>query len=214
MYEEADAKYEEFMTQLRKEAKFLKKYGGEIDLWKLKEGPKRKAGFRAQKWFFEMLMDLNVVSSSELKAKTYSLPDKLSDKLLRFDLRKLELSLDEWKELYYKVAIKPDIDIQKLGRVEIKCIGPDDEIFKIKKIAWNHNPSMFVVVVRRCDEDLTEFQFLGWLYGFEVYSLELEKADGYSTHADFYFGKLKQLRKPKMFLKKLLQASKANPKIS
>ncbi len=67
---EPDKRYEELMEKIRKnaETKAINNFKGVADI-------KRKGGFRGQKWFCELLMDLGVQSDSEFKTE-----------LLRYDI--------------------------------------------------------------------------------------------------------------------------------
>lgn len=203
-YREADEKYETFMRQKRLMAQLLRKHGEKIDSWELKEGSERKAGWRAQKWFSEMLFCLRVTHWSDLKTPS------LSDQFFEIDLKKLGIPLYEWKNLYYYFGIAPDINISDMGTVEIKSMEVGAEVFDVKKRSWESRPSLYLAVLRTCDESMCTFQFLGWLYGVEVYKLKVQEADRFypKTH---YFGEPKELRKPKSFLKMLFRVSRANP---
>lgn len=60
---EADDHYKKFMEEIRKNE-------SEKSSWKTEETKERKGGFRGQKWFFELLMDLGVRCTSEFKTNT------------------------------------------------------------------------------------------------------------------------------------------------
>ena len=201
IYSEADKKYEEFMQQQKLFREFLKKHGERVDSWLLEEKSERKVGFRAQKWFSEMLFDLKVPHDSELKWQT------LSENFFKVDLDELGLTLNEWKEIYYALSTGPDINIDNFGTVEVKSTN------NIKKTAWDSNPSLFLVKVKACDKESLSFQFVGWLYGHEVYKLRFQKKEFPLYPKSHYFLEDKELRNPQEFLEKLLEISRAKPEL-
>jgi hypothetical protein len=204
-YSEADERYKTFMKYQRLMAELLKKAGQDYGNHETKEGPERKAGWRAQKWFSEMLFDLQVSHTSELKIP------HLSDQFFEVDLEQLGLSIQDWRTLYYSIGIGPDINIHKFGTIEVKSMKAETEFFNVKKNAWDSNPSLYLVVLRTCDESMQKFQFLGWLYGVEVFRLRVQpKMLGAYWNAH-YFDEPKELRKPNDFLRMLFEVSKANP---
>lgn len=205
-YTEADKKYEKFMRQKKLMKELLEKLGENVDYWTIEEDLKRKAGFRAQKWFSEMLFDLRVRHGSELK--TFG----LSEHFFQADLKQIGLDINDWKTLYYKLGIGPDIRIEWFGTVEIKSIKPDSDIYNVKKVPWDSQPSIYLVVLRICDEEMLTFQFMGWLYGFEIYELKVQPSNNLLYPVEHYYGNVKELRSPKTFLEKLLKISRANPK--
>jgi hypothetical protein len=205
IYKEADERYENFMRYKKLMAELLKKTGLEIDEWELKEDPERKAGWRAQKWFSEMLFDLQVVHTPEFK-----LPH-LSEQFFKVDLEQLGLSINDWRTLYYSLGIGPDINIHNFGTIEVKNMKLGTEIFNVKKNAWDQNPSLYLTVLRTCDESMLTFQFVGWLSGMQVYGLKVQSKIYGVYSKSHYFGKPKELRKPESFLRMLFGISRANP---
>jgi hypothetical protein len=203
VYEEADRRYNKLMQQKKLLAEEHVKAGESVEDWETAEDPERKVGWRGQKWLSEMLFDLKVAHLPELGIET-SLDDhwrEIKEKLVDLGLR-----IQDWIDLKYKWEINPDINIWDFGTVEVKTS------FNIKKNAWDSKPSLYLVVVKVCDEEMLEFQVSGWLYGHDVYKLKVQERLLPLYPKAHYFGDAKDLRKPKEFLQKVLEVSKANPK--
>jgi hypothetical protein len=201
IYYEADKRYEKFMQQKKLIAEEKTKAKEPIEEWETKEDPERKVGWRGQKWFSEMLFDLQIPHIAELKIET-----PFDDKWVKIKEKFIDLGLNlqDWIELKYKFEINPDIYILDFGTVEVKTS------INIKKHAWDSNPSLYLVVLKNCDKEMLEFQFLGWLYGHEVYKLKFQEKSEIYPKAH-YFGDVQDLREPKKFLEKVFEVSKAKP---
>jgi len=205
-YEESDKRYTKFMEQKKLISEEKKKAGTSVKDWETKEDPERKVGWRGQKWFSEMLFDLQVVHETELKAIT-----PFDDKWLEIKekLFSLGFSLQDWITLKYALEINPDMNIRDFGTIELKTS------LNIKKNAWDSNPSLFLVVLKVCDKGKAlTFQFLGWLYGYEVYKLKVQEENMLYPKAHYFVEDIKKLRKPRSFLEMVLNVSRANPCLS
>ena len=204
-YEEADERYSKFMQQKLLEVEERKKAGKPVKSWETAEDPERKAGWRGQKWFSIMLRHLRVSHDSELSFKS-----SFENRWLEIK-DKIGFDFKDWLALKHKWEINPDISIKDFGTIEIKTMKPKAEDFKIKKVAWDHNPSLYLIVLRTCDESMLEFQFIGWLHGHEVYGLKVQPKHWVLYPKTHYYGEAKDLRSPKNFLQRLLNVSRANP---
>jgi hypothetical protein len=202
-YKKADERYENFMKQKRLMKELLEELGEKVSDWELKAGPERKAGWRGQEWFFNLLMDLQVANIPELKTPY------LSEEFFKVDLKKLGLTTQDWRSLYYNLGIGSDINIFNFGTIEIKTMKAEAERFNVKKDSWDSRPSLYLAVLRNYDKEMLEFQFLGWLYGMQVYKLRVQPENKF--YPAYYFGELKELRKPEAFLKMLFKISRAKP---
>lgn len=213
-YEEADLKYKEFIENKKTEANYLHKLGIETERWIIEEGEKRKAGFRAQKWFSELLFDIEVTHWPELKRNSFMTIQEwllLLDKMLK--IMPNEETVKRWKAIKNKVEIGFDIEIPKFGPIEVKAVPHNEDYVNIKKLAWDSKPSSYLVVIKQCDEAMETFQFIGWLYGHEVFQLPVETIlTKLLGRPEFYVCNLRKLKKPENFIKKLLKISRKNPK--
>jgi hypothetical protein len=111
--------------------------------------------------------------------------------------------------------LNPDFDfkVSRIGTIEVKHIpfGKEVSIFNIKESAWKNKPSLYLAVLKGCDEDLKTFQLAGWLYGHEVFQLNYQPKDKPLYPRAHYWGTIDDLRRPKTLLKILLEVAWDNP---
>ena len=84
----------------------------------------RKAGFRAQKWFTELLWDLEVRYSSDLKRNKFLTTEQWLQ-LLDYVIEKFvdkKKGVDIWKKIRQSIEINFDVMIDSFGAVEVKSI--------------------------------------------------------------------------------------------
>jgi hypothetical protein len=98
-----------------------------------------------------------------------------------------------------------DIYIPRLGTIDVKTSKFGEDCIKIKSTFYKR-PSLYVLGIKTCDSENMTFQFVGWLYGHEVYKFPLDRSMPYIACIKIPFT---ELRSPKSFLNKLRQISKS-----
>jgi len=223
VYREADKKYEEFKKAKELEFEERRKVGLKIGSWEKAEDPERFGGFRGQKWFDEMLWELEIFPHhSDLKAGSLLTLEQWS--LLRQKIEEMGLASQEacqkWLAIRNRVEIGFDIEVYKLGHFEIKTLpfkifrGKREEVtdINIKATPWHSKPSTYLCVIRTCDQSMETFQLVGWLYEHEVFKLpEAEDVARMLDRPSFYYVEVKDLHSPKKLLEMFLRLSKRNP---
>jgi len=111
-----DRKYEELKEQNKIIYEALKNAGKPHDPWLIKEDPERKLGFQAQKCFSEILWALNITNYSDLKQECSNTVEKLIKN--QESLMKLGFTIEEWKDIKYRLEIAWDIIIPYFGKIE------------------------------------------------------------------------------------------------
>jgi hypothetical protein len=100
-----------------------------------------------------------------------------------------------------------DLVVNLLGTIEVKTSKFEDDFIGIKS-TFLKRPSIYVVALKTCDEDSSTFQFMGWLYGHEVYKLKLNTKMPYEP---CFTPSFEELHRPIDFFKELIEISKYNP---
>jgi hypothetical protein len=100
-----------------------------------------------------------------------------------------------------------DLVVHLLGTLEVKTSKVGYDFIGIKS-TFVKRPSIYVIGLKTCDEDLSTFQFMGWLYGHEVYKLKLNRKMPYEP---CFTPSFEELHKPTDFFKELIEISKYNP---
>ena len=223
VYSEADKKYEEFKKARELEFEERRKAGFEVSSWEKVEAPERLGGFRGQKWFDEMLWDMQVFPHhSDLKSGSEFTLEQWS--LLRQKIEELGFAPKEafqkWLTIRQCIEIGFDIEIDKLGHFEIKTLpfrlfkGKREEVrdVNIKTTPWHAKPSTYLCVLRTYDQSMETFQFVGWLYEHEVFKLPVEDVLHEAVGRPiFYYEKVENLHSAKKLLEMFLKLSKKNP---
>jgi len=212
-YEEADIKYEEFIKNKNIEAKRLHELGIETKRWAVQKEAKRKAGFRAQKWFSELLFDIEVTHWADLKKKSFMTTHEWLQLLdIMLEIMPKKNAVEKWRVIKNKFEVRYDIEVPKFGYIEVKSVTYD-KYLNIKKASWDAKPSTYLVAIKQCDEMAETFQFVGWLCGHEIFRLPVETSlTELIGRPEFYVCSLRKLKKPQIFLKKLFRLSRRNPK--
>jgi hypothetical protein len=97
----------------------------------------------------------------------------------------------------------PDTVVWGFGSLETKAIPEIERSYvDIKKSAWEIHPAIYLTVVKICDSTHETFQFVGWLYGHQVYDLEFIPKGAAHPRAS-YRAQISDLNDPRRFLKKL-----------
>ena len=220
VYREADNKYEEFMKNKKLEFNAKERIGKKVSKWQKVKTPKRKGGFRGQKWFDELLFDLKVFPHySDLKSENFLNSKEWLTILEKFEecFTEKDQAFYKWRKIRNSLEINFDIQVPTLGNIEIKTLPfKTNELRKdverqvnIKKKPWDKKPSTFLCVLKTCDKELETFQLVGWLYEHEVFQLPTNKKFSELTGLpECYFCKLKKLRPPENILLKFLNLSK------
>lgn len=223
VYSEADKRFEDFKKSKELEFKERTKIGKSVKVWAKSEYPERVGGFRGQKWFDEMLFDIQVFPHhSDLKTTSTFTLEQWS--LLKQKIDEMNFSPDEaynkWLEIKNCLEINFDMEVFALGHIEIKTLpfktfrGKIQEIenVNIKKTPWHAKPSTYLCVLKTCDEEMETFQFLGWLYEHEVFRLPVDEVFAKESGQPlFYFAKVENLHPPETLLSTFLELSKNNP---
>lgn len=218
-YDEADDRYNEFIADKKDEADILIKEGIDTSSYSTDVNPSRRAGFRAQKWFAELLWDFGVKHGSDLKRPKILTTNKWLSILdcLKTNCLDSKKAIEIWRKLRRSSEINYDITIDKLGPIEIKLLPLSDfkesqKAVNIKKASWDTKPSAYLVVIEQLDKNMQTFRLLGWLYGYQVFGLEVE--DEFSRRLDrpaYYFCPVKILNNAADLLEKILSLSKERP---
>jgi hypothetical protein len=172
---DADKHYLDFVTD-------TKQYGSE----------KQKGGFRAQKWFSELVFDLGVLHNTEIRG---------------YNKASAELN-------NYKAAHKygSDLKITALfSSVEVKMMNYGSKQASIKMQSWLSNPCNYVAIIKACDEEYSTFKFAGWLNGYDVKELDFTPECNASLGKAFFTAYQEDLNGPRQMLRMFLQISEANP---
>src|SRR5665648_35528 len=106
----------------------------------------QKGGFRAQKWFGELVMDFRVLCSLQIKG---------------YNKTSVEFT-------NYKAAQKYGTDVKinaLLSTVEVKMMNYGKKQGYISLNGWDSNPCSYVAFIEALDEEYLTFKFAGWLHG-------------------------------------------------
>jgi len=210
-YREADTNYKTFMQNKKFVWEMRKNVGLKVSPWEKVKDPKRLGGFRGQKWFDEMLWDLKVAHGCDFKTSSplsQSQWSQLLQKIKEFKFTP-QRAFDIWEKMKNQMEMNFDIYID-LGPVEVKTIPFEgSEEVNIKKTPWDSKPSTYLAVVKTLDKNMLSFQFVGWVYGYEVF--KLPEVDPRQRGRPRYY-RCENFRAPKNLLDMLLEISKYNPK--
>ena len=148
---EADKKYEDFMQSEEVMWRLRKKAGLEVGRWQKAKDPERLGGFRAQKWFDEMLWDMDVIPHySELKGSPFfslSQWEQLEQKIEQLDFNPEE-AFGKWLKIYYAMEIGFDMCVGNFGPIEVKSLPfGKNEFVNIKRDSWDAKPSAYLAAL-------------------------------------------------------------------
>jgi len=113
------------------------------------------------------------------------------------------------KHATFKDDLPYDILIRPCGTFEVKTSPIRQDHVNIKKIAWQNEPSLYLIALKTVNIEQPTFKLLGYMKGIDVYKLKVQQ--GIYHGLDYYRVEPKNLKTPNQLLNMLLKHSTEKP---